>query len=94
MVEWPDGWAEGDIGTEIDGVISFDPVGLSYLLAGTGPVTLSTGDELRSDNVVSLPLSEVSSRYPGDAAGEVAHQDKFLSESRAIFGVRPAEPTD
>ena len=32
-------WAES-FGTTIDGVLSFDPVALSYLLGATGPVTL------------------------------------------------------
>src|SRR5699024_6881361 len=33
-------------GGDIDGVVSFDPVALGYLLKATGPVELSTGEVL------------------------------------------------
>jgi len=56
-------WDES-FGTPVDGVISFDPVALSYLLDATGPVTLETGDELRADNAVPLLLNEAYLRYP------------------------------
>ncbi len=70
----------GQFGTQPDGAIAVDPVALSYLLEATGPITLSTGDELRADNVVDLLLKDVYARYsnPADqdaffaaAAGEV-----------------------
>ncbi|MEV8218575.1 DUF4012 domain-containing protein [Microbacterium sp. NPDC077391] len=50
-------------GTTIDGVLSLDPVALSYLLEATGPVSLPTGDELNADNAVQLLLNEVYLRY-------------------------------
>jgi hypothetical protein len=49
--------------TKIDGVISFDPVGLSYLLGATGPVTVATGEQLTAQNAVPLLLNEVYFRY-------------------------------
>ncbi|WP_437582582.1 DUF4012 domain-containing protein [Paramicrobacterium sp. CJ85] len=49
--------------TKIDGVMSMDPVALSYLLTATGPVTLPTGDELTAENAVPLLLNEVYFRY-------------------------------
>lgn len=65
-------------GTEVDGVISLDPVALSYLLRATGPVTLATGDELNSDNAVKLLLQDVYARYlnPVD-------QDAFFASAAA-----------
>ncbi|GAB3800120.1 hypothetical protein GCM10028798_14150 [Humibacter antri] len=51
-------------GTHIDGVISFDPVALSYLLAVTGPVKLQTGQSLTAQNAVPLLLNQVYSIYP------------------------------
>jgi len=45
--------------TPIDGVISADPVALSYLLNATGPLSLRTGDTLSADNAVQLLLNEV-----------------------------------
>lgn len=56
-------WAE-DIGTNIDAVLSIDPVALSYILEATGPVTLSTGDQLNAQNAVSLLLNTVYFTYP------------------------------
>lgn len=65
-------WADA-FGTPIDGVVSFDPVALSYLLAVTGPVILPTGEELNSENAVPLLLNEVYFRYP------VNQQDAFFA---------------
>lgn len=56
-------WAEEDH-THIDGVISFDPVALSYLLKATGPVKLATGQTLTATNAVPLLLNQVYSIYP------------------------------
>lgn len=65
-------------GTKIDGVVSIDPVALSYLLKAAGPVSLPTGEELTSDNVVSLLLNETYIRYP-----KAADQDLFFAASAA-----------
>jgi len=46
-------------GERLDGVITTDPVTLSYLLEATGPVTLSDGREITADNVVSFTESEI-----------------------------------
>lgn len=54
-----------DIGGTVDGVISVDPKALSYLLTATGPVSMSTGDQLTGDNVVKLLLNEIYFRYQG-----------------------------
>ena len=50
-------------GLEVDGVISLDPVTLSYLLEATGPITLPTGDVLTAENAVQLLLTDVYTRY-------------------------------
>lgn len=71
-------WAGGDI----DGVISIDPVVLSHMMAATGPITLSDGTELTSDNVVKVLLSDTYERFgiDGDAA------DVYFSEvSSRVF---------
>lgn len=47
-----------------DGVISIDPVALSYLLDATGPVRLPTGDELTSANAAPFLLNGVYRKYP------------------------------
>ena len=57
-------WWSEDVGTNIDAVLSIDPVTLSYILEATGPVTLATGDQLSSQNAVSLLLNQVYFTYP------------------------------
>ncbi|PKI90845.1 peptide synthetase [Actinomycetales bacterium SN12] len=61
-------------GTTIDGVISLDPVALSYLLEATGPISLPTGDELNAENAVQLLLNEVYLRYE-----DPRQQDAFFA---------------
>ena len=74
-------WAES-FGTPIDGVVSFDPVALSYLLGATGPVKLSTGETLTADNAVSELLNRVYFRFP-----EGDEQDAyFAAAASSVFG--------
>lgn len=76
------GFWERDFGLRADGVVSFDPVALASLLDATGPVTLSTGDELNASNAVQLLLSDVYSRYE-----DPRMQDAFFAEAaQSIFG--------
>jgi hypothetical protein len=65
-------------GVQVDGVMSVDPVALSYLLRATGPVTLLTGDVLTSENAVQLLLSDVYARYP-----DTRMQDAFFAAAAA-----------
>jgi hypothetical protein len=68
-------------GVQVDGVMSVDPVALSYLLRATGPITLQTGDVLTSDNAVQVLLTDVYSRYPDTRA-----QDAFFAAAAsAVF---------
>ena len=60
--------------TPIDGVMSFDPVALSYLIKATGPIRLGTGDVVTSDNAVPLFLNQVYYRYSDPKA-----QDAFFA---------------
>lgn len=72
-------WADS-FGTPVDGVVSFDPVALSYLLAATGPISLPTGEELNSENAVPLLLNEVYFKYP------VSQQDAFFAgAAKTVF---------
>ena len=74
-------------GKEIDGVISIDPVAMSYLLRASGPISLPSGDVLTSDNAVSLLLNEVYVRYPGDTKQTHAAQGVFFAQVvNAVFG--------
>lgn len=64
----------------LDGVISLDPVALSYILKAMGPVQV--GDlSLTSENAVDLLLHEVYLRYPSPLA-----QDAWFRQvARAVF---------
>lgn len=59
-------------------VIALDPFTLSYLLEATGPIELSTGDTLTSDNTVNLLLHEVYLRYE-----DPAMQDAMFADASA-----------
>jgi hypothetical protein len=61
---------------DVDGVMSIDPVTLSYILSATGPITLETGDKLTSTDAVQILLSDVYARYPRNDA-----QDAFFASA-------------
>jgi hypothetical protein len=67
-----------ETGVEVDGVISLDPVALSYLLEATGPLRLPTGDELTAENAVDLLLNGVYQRHE-----HPADQDLFFAAAAA-----------
>ena len=54
-------------GERLDGVVTTDPVALSYLLEATGPVTLPDGRVISSDNVVSFTENEIYFLIEDDA---------------------------
>jgi hypothetical protein len=65
-----------------DGVIGVDPVTLSYMLNGIGPVDVGDGVTLTSQNAVAEMLNGVYLRYPIDP---VKHDDIFENAARRIF---------
>ena len=74
-------------GEEIDGVISLDPVAMSYLLRGSAPITLPSGDVLTSENAVSLLLNDVYLRFPGLTEQSRNQQGAFFAQVvNAVFG--------
>ncbi len=77
QAEW-----ESKYGDKVDGVISMDGPALSGLMAATGPVTLSTGDEVSSENVVPLLFNEVYLRYnTGDLLADNLAQNRVYAET-------------
>ncbi|MCL8249809.1 DUF4012 domain-containing protein [Aeromicrobium fastidiosum] len=67
--------------TDVDGVLSVDPVTLSYVLDGIGPITLDDGSTLTSSNAVDVLLNGVYVNYPEPDA-----QDAFFaSATQKIF---------
>lgn len=82
-------WKE-DRGGDPTGVISIDPVTLSYMLEATGPLELPTGDTLSSENAVELLLNEAYLRYE-----DPADQDLFFSvAAEAVFDALLSDDVD
>jgi hypothetical protein len=67
-----------DKGLQFDGVLTLDPVTLSYLLEGTGPVDLDNGTQLTADNAVEVLLNGTYVEYP-----DPDDQDKFFAAATA-----------
>ena len=65
-------------GTPVDGVITIDPVVLSYILQATGPIPLADGLSLTSSNAVQLLLSQAYQIFPDNT-----DQDAFFSATAA-----------
>ncbi|WP_409063222.1 DUF4012 domain-containing protein [Antiquaquibacter oligotrophicus] len=72
---------ERTFGLRVDGVLSVDPVALSYVLGATGPLALDGGGQLSADNVVDRVLSDVYVEYP-DGASQDAY---FTAISSLVF---------
>lgn len=68
-------------GQRVDGVISADPVALSYLLRGTGPVSVPGGEQVSAGNAASLLLNGVYLREPDP----VKQNDYFATVARSVF---------
>ena len=97
-------WAE-EFGTPIDGVVSFDPVALSYLLAATGPAVVPNDPieiegrqvrvldepvQLTAETAVPYLLNGVYWQY-----SEARQQDAvFAAAARSIFDVITAGGAD
>jgi hypothetical protein len=81
-------WAKQYRNKPLDGVVSIDVVGLSYLMNGLGPVQ-SDGIELTAENVVGQLLSKVYME-PDTAKQDVI----FRGVARAIFERMTAGPDD
>jgi hypothetical protein len=79
------GMWEEKFGYAIDGVLSIDPIALSYILRATDPITLSTGDVLTSDTLVPLLLNQLYLRYDsGSTSGPSLKRDNERVD--AVFG--------
>ena len=77
---WTARWEETFPDVKLDGVVALDPVAMSYLLEGTGPVQVD-GVTLTSRNVVSALLSDPYKRFAAPAA-----QDAFFAKAaQSIF---------
>lgn len=65
--------------TPFDGVFSIDPIVLANLLEATGPLTLSSGEVVTSENTASLLMSEPYERFGADNAAMDAYFNEVTS---------------
>ncbi len=71
-------------GRSVDGVVAFDPVAVSYLLAGHAPIDVGHGIHLTSDNVVRVLLSKAYAMFP--EGSDASARDAFLAHAtQAVF---------
>ena len=72
---------EHKTGQRVDGVLSTDPVALSYLLAGTGPITVKGGQQLTAANAIKLLLSQEYLNQPNTNLQNVF----FANAAKSVF---------
>ena len=81
-------WQE-KFGVSIDGIISLDPVALSYIVTATGPITLPDGTLLTGDHLVQSLMSDVYVKYPNpkdqDSYYEAISETTFNSITAGNF---------
>jgi hypothetical protein len=65
----------------LDGVVSVDPLALTELMRGTGPVTVTKGVVLNADNAVPILLNQTYQVL----ATQQAQNDFFEATARAVF---------
>ncbi|GII78713.1 hypothetical protein Sru01_36950 [Sphaerisporangium rufum] len=81
---WTGLW-ERTTGRRLDGAVAIDPVGLSYLLEVTGPVTLPGGEKVTAGGVVDLTERVAYERYPDQRA----RKRFLLTIAEAVAGRLP-----
>lgn len=67
---------EESFDVKVDGVLSIDPVALSYVLDGTGPIEVGDDTTLTTDNAVEILLNTVYARYEDPQV-----QDAFFADA-------------
>ena len=76
---WVGRW-KAQFGETLDGPIQTDPIGLSYILRATGPITTDGGETITADDVVSKVENEAYIRF-GD--GDQSRRKAYLLDIAA-----------
>lgn len=77
-------------GTPVDGVISLDPIALSYILEATGPVDVGSGIIIDSTSAAPVLLSGAYQMFADPTA-----QDAFFAEvTKRVFAALTTGPVD
>jgi hypothetical protein len=93
---WASMWKKYS-GQKVDGVLAVDPTTLSYLLAVTGPATLSDKTQVSAANAVALTQSTSYATYAsseqGDNAQRRAHQLEIAAAASKKILDAQGDPT-
>jgi hypothetical protein len=76
----------------IDGVVAVDPVGLSYLLTATGPVTMPDKTTITAANAVQRTLSEFYVRFQGPQAPRNEYMKETMRQAFKLTERGKANP--
>ncbi|MCW2543234.1 MAG: hypothetical protein JWM40_786 [Frankiales bacterium] len=76
----------------IDGVVAVDPVGLSYLLTATGPVTMPDRTTITAGNAVQRTLSEFYQRFQGPQAPRNEYMKETMRQAFTLTERGKANP--
>ena len=68
-------------GDQLDGVLTADPVTLSYLLKATGPIKLDDGRVFNADNVVDFTENGIYLLYPHSDHRRNVYQQEIASKA-------------
>ncbi|CAN5128037.1 hypothetical protein BH09ACT6_BH09ACT6_24560 [soil metagenome] len=77
-------WWEKYKDEKVDGVVSIDPIALSYILEATGPMTLASGEQITAQNAVSLMLHDIYLRFP-EKEIQAGTDPFFADAAKSIF---------
>jgi hypothetical protein len=81
-------------GQRLDGVLTTDPVTLSYLLGVTGPVTVSDGTTFDEKNVVAFAENGIYFKYPFDDHRRDAYLQQITQGALTSVLGGKGNPTD
>ncbi|HZY00309.1 MAG TPA: DUF4012 domain-containing protein, partial [Dermatophilaceae bacterium] len=93
---WASMWKKHS-GQRVDGVIAVDPTALSYLLAVTGPATLTDKTQISGANAVALTQATSYAKFGGTSQAANSQRKAYLMDvasaaSKEILGAR-SDPT-
>jgi hypothetical protein len=82
---WRALWQE-QTGQQVDGLLTLDPIALSYVLAATGDVRLDDGEVATAENIVELTLRDAYVDFADERSQDARKQ--YLQQVSARIGER------
>jgi hypothetical protein len=79
--------------TQLDGIISVDPIALARVLKATGPIRISKDIALSSENVIPVLLNGVYTQFPNDDNAQNAFFNAVADKIFHAFIAGATDPT-